>query len=55
MLPHYVQEVEGMAEGAGLPFKTVMMLNISCPPGMGGKEHKGESLIHVLDINEIIL
>ena len=32
-LPHYVREVEGLAEGAGQDFKTLMMLNINFPSG----------------------
>ena len=36
-LPHYVREVEGLAEGAGQDFKTMMMLNINFPSG-GGKD-----------------
>ena len=32
-LPHYVREVEGLAEGAGQDFKTMMMLNINFPSG----------------------
>ena len=36
-LPQYVREVEGLAEGAGQDFKTMMMLNINFPSG-GGKD-----------------
>ena len=32
-LPFLVREVEGMAAGADLPFKTLMLLNINMPKG----------------------
>lgn len=35
-LPFLVREVEGMAAGADLPFKTVMLLNINMPSGSKG-------------------
>jgi len=31
MLPEYIEEISGLAAGSGLPFKTVMLLNINCP------------------------
>ena len=34
-LPHYVREVEGLAAGSGLPYKTIMLLNMTGPPGKG--------------------
>ena len=33
LLPQYVRELEGLAEGADLDFKTIMMMNMSSPPG----------------------
>ena len=35
-LPQYILEVEGIADGSGLPYKTIMMLNINCPSGNKG-------------------
>ena len=35
--PQYLAELEGMAEGAEIPFNTIMMLNINCPSGSKGK------------------
>ena len=32
-LPHYVREVEGLAEGAEQDFRTMMMLNMNFPSG----------------------
>ena len=34
--PQYLAEVEGLAAGSGLPFKTIIMLNINCPTGSKG-------------------
>jgi len=31
MLPQYVEEVEGLAAGSKLPFKSVFLLNMNCP------------------------
>ena len=46
-LPHYVREVEGLAEGAGQDFKTMMMLNINFPSGGGEVLDKGCSSLLV--------
>ena len=35
-LPQYISEVEGLANGSELPYKTIMMLNINCPSGSKG-------------------
>jgi len=36
-LPQYVEEVEGLAAGAKLPFKSVFLLNMNCPKGVTEK------------------
>ena len=40
LLPEYLEEISGLAEGSGLPFKTVMLLNINCPSGSKGIKGK---------------
>jgi len=48
-LPQYILEVEGIADGSGLPYKTIMMLNINCPSGSKGVLDKGCTTLIVPD------
>ena len=36
-VPQYVEEVEGLAAGAKVPFKSVFLLNMNCPKGVSEK------------------